>query len=156
DRIALEVRPVRVARRPDRQVGEQPREVLVARLEEALEHRERERLPEAPRPGYEDRLRAPVEQLADEVRLVDVGEPLLAEHAEVADTDRDAQGHGQRTVALAPKRRKRTAPQEDRATWMTMGLVDAALVGRVSDHDLSAGVTYAYMVGHQAMEGVAL
>jgi hypothetical protein len=62
-------------------------------LEEAAEHGHAERLAEAPRAGQEQDLRAVVEDLADEVRLVDVFHALLAQLAEIVDADGDEAGH---------------------------------------------------------------
>src|SRR5262249_44769422 len=75
DRVALEVGTVRVARLPDGEVLEEGGEVLGALLEEAPQHREVQGLAEAAGARQEDDLHARgVEQLADQVRLVDVGE----------------------------------------------------------------------------------
>ena len=72
---------------------EEAREVLVALLEEAAEHREVQRLAEAAGPGQEEDL-APGASSSSRMRcdLVDVGEPLLAQLAEVVDADRGCAG----------------------------------------------------------------
>ena len=99
--------PVRVAGLPDGEVGEQVGEVLAALLEEVPQHGQVQRLAEPARSGELDDLGALVEHLADQVRLVDVREPLLAEPSEVVDADTDAPHD--RTLPPEVESGKRTA-----------------------------------------------
>src|SRR5262249_6659982 len=94
DWISLEVGAVRLARVPNGEIGEQRREVVRVLLEEAAKHGHGERLAETSRARQEQGLRALVEDLPDELRLVDVLHAPLPKLAEIVDADGDGTQHG--------------------------------------------------------------
>jgi hypothetical protein len=112
DRIALEVRPGAPGR-GHREAGEQRAPVVGALLQEALEHREVERLAEAAGPGQEQDLAAVVEHRVDQRGLVDVVVAALPQVAEVGDADGEAEGRGaHRHQAGSGARRRAPSPRK--------------------------------------------
>jgi hypothetical protein len=91
DRIALEMRPRRGGAR-DRKTCEERAPVLARFFDEVAERREVHRLAEATGAGQQQDLGSAVEHPGDEVRLVDVEDPRLAQLAEVRDADRQPRG----------------------------------------------------------------